>query len=211
MSAKAPYNLYLLLTLILLTLFLGEALIYFLDLNTVLYKNLSEQLTLQQLEDYFATKRRWSWVQYVVLPLSLWLKTTLIAWILAIGGFFQGIELPHKTYWNIALKAEFIYIIMGLVKLLWFVVIETDFDLARVQLFIPFSLESILQTENMPRWAIYPLQLINFFQITYWVFLILLLNEVTASKKGFYVVLNSYGPALFIWMIFIMFLTLNLS
>lgn len=211
MSSRTPKNLILLLSLIVLTFFLAEATIYYLDLNTVLYKNLSEQLTLQQLEEYLAVQKRWSWVQYALLPLALWLKTTLLAWVLAIGGFFQEIELPHKTYWNIALKAESVFLFMALVKMLWFLIIEPDFEFERLQSFTPFSLESILHTENLPRWALYPLQLVNFFEVVYWMLLVLLLNEVTRTRKGFTIVATSYAPALFVWMIFIMFLTLNFS
>lgn len=211
MYFKRSHNLLLLVALTALTFWLSEALIYFLDLNTVLYKNLSEQLTLQQIEDYFTKQKRWGWVQYALLPLVLWLKTTVLAWVLAIGGFFQGIELPHKTYWNIVLKAEFVFVFMALTKLLWFAVIEPDFELERLQSFMPFSLESILSTENVPMWGIYPLQLANAFEIMYWIFLTLLLNQASQTQKGFVVVLSSYGPALFIWMVFIMFLTLNFS
>ena len=211
MIFKFSKNYFLLISLVSITILLGEATIYFLDLNKTLYKNLSEQLTLEQIESYFAIQKRWSWVKYALLPLIIWLKTNLISWILAIGGFFQSIELPHKKYWNIVLKAEFVNLSMGLTKLLWFMLVEPDFDLEKLQQFVPFSLENILYTEHIPKWGIYPLQLINVFEIFYWILLILLLNKVTKTRKGLIVVVTSYGLALFIWMIFIMFLTLNAS
>ena len=211
MPFKIPNNLQLLLILFFLTITLGEATVLFLDLNSVLYENLSEQLTLQQIEEYFAIQKKWNWVKYALLPVMLWLKTIVLAWILAIGGFFQGIEMTHKKYWNITLKAEFVFVFMALVRLLWFAVIETKFNLEHLQSFVPFSLESILNTQNIPKWGIYPLQLVNAFEVMYWIFLTLFLNQASQTRKGFMVVLSSYGPALFIWMIFIMFLTLNFS
>lgn len=204
-------NLLLLAALIAFTFLLSEALIYFLNLNTLLYKSLSEQLTLQQIEEYFAIQKKWNWAKYALLPIMLWLKTIVLAWILAIGGFFQGIEMTHKKYWNITLKAEFVFVFMALVRLLWFAVIEPKFNLEYLQSFVPFSLESILNTQNIPKWGIYPLQLVNAFEVMYWIFLTLFLNQASQTRKGFMVVLSSYGPALFIWMIFIMFLTLNFS
>ena len=134
-----------------------------------------------------------------------------MAWVLAIGGFFYGIELSHKKYWNITLQAEFVFVFMLLVRLLWFMFIEPEFELERLQGFMPFSLENIVNTQSIPKWGIYPLQLVNAFEVMYWVFLTLLLNQAAQTRKGFMVVLSSYGPALFIWMIFIMFLTLNFS
>ena len=211
MFPKAPNNFLTLLLLAFLTLFLSEASVYFLDLNRLLYKNLSEQLTLNQIEDYFANQSRWKWLQYVFLPLVLYLKTTLLSWILAIGGFFFGIELSHKNYWKIVLQAEYVFLISALVKLLWFVFIQPDFTLEEVQQFVPFSLQSIFDISAIPIWALYPLQIINVFELVYWGLLVVLLNQASNSKKGIIVVASSYGPALFIWMIFIMFLTLNLS
>jgi hypothetical protein len=182
-----------------------------LDLNRLLYKNLSEQLTLKQIEAYFATQSRWQWLQYVLLPVVLYLKSTVLAWILAIGGFFYGLELSHKNYWKIVLQAEFIFLVSVLVKILWFVIIQPEFSLEEVQQFVPFSLQSILDTTTIPSWALYPLQLLNVFEGLYWVLLVVLLNQASGSKKGALIVVSSYGPALFIWIIFIMFLTLNLS
>jgi hypothetical protein len=190
---------------------LSEAATFFLDLNRLLYKNLSEQLTLKQIEAYFATQSRWQWLQYVLLPVVLYLKSTVLAWILAIGGFFYGLEISHKNYWKIVLQAEFIFLVSVLVKILWFVIIQPEFSLEEVQQFVPFSLQSILDTTTIPSWALYPLQLLNVFEGLYWVLLVVLLNQASGSKKGALIVVSSYGPALFIWIIFIMFLTLNLN
>lgn len=211
MFIKPLNNFILLLILAFLTLLLSEAATFFLDLNRLLYKNLSEQLTLKQIEAYFATQSRWQWLQYVLLPVVLYLKSTVLAWILAIGGFFYGLELSHKNYWKIVLQAEFIFLVSVLVKILWFVIIQPEFSLEEVQQFVPFSLQSILDTTTIPSWALYPLQLLNVFEGLYWVLLVVLLNQASGSKKGALIVVSSYGPALFIWIIFIMFLTLNLS
>lgn len=211
MFIKSLNNFILLLILAFLTLLLSEAATFFLDLNRLLYKNLSEQLTLKQIEAYFATQSRWQWLQYVLLPVVLYLKSTVLAWILAIGVFFYGLELSHKNYWKIVLQAEFIFLVSVLVKILWFVIIQPEFSLEEVQQFVPFSLQSILDTTTIPSWALYPLQLLNVFEGLYWVLLAVLLNQASGSKKGALIVVSSYGPALFIWIIFIMFLTLNLN
>ena len=198
-------------SLVVLNLLFSEAATYYLSINELLYNNLSEQLTLKQIEDYFETQARWRWLQYVLPPVVLYLKTTFMAWILAMGGFFYGVSLSHKKYWEIVLHAEFVFVLVAVFKILWFTFIQTDFSLEDLQQFMPLSLQSILDTSAIPLWALYPLQLLNAFEVLYWIILILLLNQATKTKKGFGVVLASYGPALFVWMIFIMFLTLNLS
>lgn len=197
--------------LVFLILLLEEMTIYFLDLNQLLYKSLSEQLTIKQIEKFFSNRSRWSWVKYIVQPVGLFVKTTIISWILAMGGFFFGIELSHKKYWNIVLKAEFVFLMMMVAKILWFLFIQPEFSLEEVQQLTPFSLQSFINTSNLPDWIIYPLQLVNFFEVVYWIILCSFINKVSNTKKGSLIVFSSYGSILFIWIIFIMFLTLNLS
>lgn len=211
MKNNTPNNLLLLLCLCISIILFDEAGIFYLELNQLIYHNLSEQLTFDQLENYFDTKSRWGWVKYVFVPILLLLKTTLLSWILAIGGFLYNVNLPHKKYWEIVLKAEFLFLIPALVKIAWFLWVEPDYTLDEVQQFVPFSLQSILDTSRIPIWIIYPLQLINVFESCYWMMLIVLINQASPQNKGVSIVLSSYAPALFIWILFIMFLTLNLS
>lgn len=195
--------------LVLLNLLLGEMAIYFLDLNQLIYKDLSEQLTLQQIEAFFDTQQRWVWVGYLAMPLLLFLKITVIAWVLSIGGFFKDISMSHKRYFRIVLIAEFIFPVPALLKIGWFFFAETDFSFEQVQQFVPFSLQSVLDTSTVPAWAMYPLQLINVFEVAYWILLAYLMDKAAKTGEGMKIVLTGYAPALFIWVVFIMFLTLN--
>ncbi len=197
--------------LVILAILLGEMATYFLNINELLYKDLSEQLTLQQIEELFKSKTKWAWAGYVLLPVLLFLKITVIAWVLAIGGFFSELELRHKHYFRIVLLAEFILLLPGLLKILWFYFYEPDFTLERVQQFVPFSLQSIMDVSGIPDWAIYPLQLINLFEFLYWILLAYLIDRYAKTNQGIKVVLMSYAPALLVWVVFIMFLTLNYS
>lgn len=211
MKNNYPNNLLLFLSLSILIILFDEAGIFYLELNQLIYHNLSEQLTFEQLENYFDNKTRWGWIKYIFLPFSLLIKTTLLSWILAIGGFLYNVNLPHKKYWEIVLKAEFLFLLPAVIKIGWFLWVAPDYSLEEVQQFVPFSLQSILDTSHIPIWALYPLQLINVFESCYWFLLISLINQASAQNRGLSIVLSSYAPALFIWIIFIMFLTLNLS
>jgi hypothetical protein len=193
------------------SILLGEMAIYFLKMNQLVYKDLSEQLTLKQIEDFFDTKERWAWVGYLMMPLLLFLKLTVIAWVLGIGGFFNEVSLSHRSYFRIVLVSEYFFLIPALSKIVWFYFFETDFTYEQVQQFVPFSLQSIMETSSIPNWALYPLQLCNLFELVYWFILAVLIDKATWGNKGIKVVLMGYAPALFIWVVFIMFLTLNVS
>lgn len=53
------------------SILLGEMAIYFLKMNQLVYKDLSEQLTLKQMEEFFDTKERWAWVSHLIIPFLL--------------------------------------------------------------------------------------------------------------------------------------------
>ncbi len=65
----------------------------------------------------------------------------------------------------------------------------------------------------MQPWFIYPFQVFNLFELAYWFILAYLigkeLNENT--DKGFSIVASSYGVSLLIWVVGVMFFTLNMS
>lgn len=197
--------------LVLLSVLLGEMAIYVLELNQLIYKDLSEQLTLRQIEEIFEAQSQWAWVGYIILPLLLFFKITLIAWVLAIGGFFNEVILSHGKYFRIVLLTEFIFLLPAILKIVWFYFFETDFTYGQVGEYVPLSVQSFLNTNGIPKWALYPLQIVNVFEVVYWVLLAFLIDKASRSEKGMKVVLMGYGPALFIWIVFIMFLTLNLT
>jgi hypothetical protein len=193
------------------SILLGEMAIYFLKMNQLVYKDLSEQLTLKQMEEFFDTKERWAWVSHLIIPFLLFLKITVIAWVLGIGGFFNEVSLSHRSYFRIVLMSEYIFLIPALSKIAWFYFFETDFTYEQVQEFVPFSLQSIMDTSSIPNWALYPLQLCSLFELVYWFILAVSIDRATRGNMGIKVVSTGYAPALFVWVAFIMFLTLNLS
>jgi hypothetical protein len=136
-----------------------------------------------------------------------------LALVLLTGTIFWNIKVSFKKLFQIALIAEFLFIIPSLIKLVWFLFIETDFDLLDLQTFYPLSLLNMIEAKNIPQWSLYPLQLINVFEVVYWLILAygisLVAKERWAKMVG--LVASSYGIGLFVWVVFITFITINLS
>jgi hypothetical protein len=67
--------------------------------------------------------------------------------------------------------------------------------------------------EGILTWFIYPFQVINLFEFAYWFILASLISKElkTTTSKGFSIVASSYGVALLIWVVGVMFFTLNMS
>jgi len=98
-------------------------------------------------------------------------------------------------------------------KTAWFYFFQTDYNLEDLQYFYPLSALNIVGYEGLQPWFIYPVQVFNLFELAYWVILAYLidkeLNENTV--KGMSIVASSYGVSLLIWVVGVMFFTLNMS
>ncbi len=211
---KIGQNHQLFFALCLLSLLVGEASKYFLDTNALMYASLSEKLTPEQLENMFAQNAKWIIVGYLFIPLFYLLKTHFIAGILGLGSIMFNKEVSHRKLWNIVLKAEMIFIVVVIAKTLWFLFVQTSYTFEELQGFYPLSLVNLISTETIDPWFLYPLQVVNVFEILYWVILAVLINQSIKEPKiatGFKIVATSYGPALLIWVVGVMFFTLNIT
>ena len=190
-----------------------EASKYFLNINDLLYASLSEKLTAKQLESMFDKDIKWIILGYLAIPLLLYMKTHIIAGILGIGSFIFNRKISHKKLWNIVLKAETIFLLVIAVKILWFYFFQTDYTYDDVQNFYPLSLLSFIGYEEVAPWFFYPLQTINLFEVLYWIVLAFLIDRTLKERgnTGIKIVASSYGPALLIWVVAVMFLVLNFS
>ena len=119
----------------------------------------------------------------------------------------------YRKIFNIVLQAEFIFILVTLTKVGWFYFFKSDYNLEDWQHFYPLSALSIVGYEGLQAWFIYPFQVLNLFELAYWLTLAYLLGKELKIKadKGFSIVASSYGVALLIWVVGVMFFTLNMS
>ena len=141
------------------------------------------------------------------------MKTAIIATILDLGCFLFGKEIKYKKLFNLVVKAEFIFLLVILVKTAWFYFFQTNYSLEDLQYFYPLSALSIIGYEGLQPWFVYPFQVLNLFELAYWFILAYLLGKELESTtdKGLSIVASSYGVGLLIWVVGVMFLTLNMS
>lgn len=206
-------NLWLFFIYVLSLFLLAEITKYVLNLNGLIYSTLAENLTTEQIEKLFMQTRKWQLLGYVLLPLLLFLKTQIIAGVLGIGAYLFNKKITHKALWGIVLKAEFIFLLVGVLKIVWFYFFQTNYTLEDVQFYYPLSMLSVVGNNNLEPWYLYPLQTLNVFEVVYWIVLALLIDKALKenSNSGIKIVASSYGPALLIWVVSIMFFTLNMS
>jgi hypothetical protein len=148
-----------------------------------------------------------------LLPIILLLKIAVIAKIIDVGAFFIDKKVSYSKLFSAVLKAEFIFLVAPVLKLGWFYFFKTDFGLVDLQNFYPLSLINITGYENLKSWFIYPLQALNLIEMAYWFLLAYQIKKLLEIDfgKSFGIVMSSYGVVLLIWIIAVMFFTLNMS
>lgn len=206
---------YLNLFLLLCLAYLGIGIITqeLLKTEVLLAETLLEQFTRDQVLEVINFNRKWEWITYVLLPLLLLLKIALIAKIIDVGVFFIDKKVSYNKLFSAVLKAEFIFLLAPVLKLGWFYFIHTDFALVDLQNFYPLSLINITGYENLESWFIYPLQAFNLIEVAYWFILAFQVKKILEVDFGrsFSIVMSSYGVILLIWIIAVMFFTLNMN
>jgi len=175
--------------------------------------SLSEQLSVERIKELTTTQKKWEWINYAIVPFILVIKWCLTAIPFYIGAIFFDIKLTFKKAYQIAMMSEVVFLVLLFVKFIWFYTHQDDLTLEYLQFFMPLSLISLFEINELDKWFVYPLQIVNLFEITYWAVLAFLLAKEIQKPlwKAFEFVLSTYCVGLSIWVIFISFLVLNYS
>jgi hypothetical protein len=186
---------------------------HFIVSDQLFYHSLGNDMSIDKIDALLSNQKKYAWASYAIMPLLLLLKVSLTAVCLSLGGFVTNMETPYKKMFKIALFAELALLLGSVVQglcLQLFTHIETLED---IQTFAPFSLYGLFDPHRVPVYLNYPLRVLNVFEIGYWLLLALglraLLGKPFGKMLGF--VLGSYGTGLLIWVIVIVFFTLNAS
>ena len=156
-----------------------------------------------------------SWINYIVTPLLLLVKFTLISIVLYIGVFFLNLhfKISFGVIFRIVIACEIIFVFAGVVKFLWFYLFAGNYKLDDMSFFYPLSLINLFNISEVDRLWVYPLQSANIFQAAYVLLLSYGLNKAGKIEKSVSekVVIYSYLPALFFWVVLIMFISIDTS
>ena len=206
-------NYLLLLILSILTVLFGLISNELLDSKKLILDSLATQFTHQQINKIIDFQNKWEWVSFVLIPFLLLIKTSVIAAIIDIGCFFFNKDIKYKKLFNIVIKAEFVFLLVVVFKTLWFYWFKEDYTLEDLQYFYPLSAINITGYQDLQAWFVYPLQVLNLFELAYWFILAYLLGKALNENtdKGLGIVASSYGVGLLIWVVAVMFFTLNMS
>jgi hypothetical protein len=113
-----------------------------------------------------------SGLQYLSIPIIYLVKFTFIAFFIWVGCFTFGYRITYAGCWQIAMVSEIIFIVPELIKIFWFMAIETDPNYFDVRAFYPLSMMNLFDYSNVADKWHYPLKSLNLFEVIYWFFVI---------------------------------------
>ena len=143
-------------------------------------------------------------LQFLTIPLIYLWKFTVIAFVIWVGCFMFGYRVTYSQCWGITVVSEFIFIVPELLKIGWFMFIETDPNLLDIRAFYPFSLMNFADYSEVGPQYVYPLKALNLFEIFYWVLLVTGVHFVSRKerKQAWIIVLCSYVIIFLMWILF---------
>ncbi|OHX67110.1 hypothetical protein NH26_12540 [Flammeovirga pacifica] len=182
--------------------------------DEVWYTTYGEQLSLEQIDGIIEWNATYWWFSYLITPIILLIKVLLITFSLIIGGILFDISLSFFKTIGIVLITEFIFLIPSAIQLTWFTFFENIHSLNDLISFTPWNVFYYINKEDVLEWFIYPLSLINFFEILFVSILTYLVRRVLIEKtedqnKAFKIVAYGYGSGLVTWVVFITFLSIQ--
>src|SRR5688572_19518877 len=124
-----------------------------------------------------------STIKFLSIPLVYLWKFTVIAFVIWVGCFMYGYRVTYWQCWGVVIGAEFIFLVPEILKILWFMVIDTDPNYDDIRAFYPLSLIHFFDYEALDkRWA-YPLRALNVFEVIYWFLLAEGIHHYARKRK----------------------------
>jgi len=181
----------------------------------VFYNTFSEQFTYDRALKLFDDMNRFSWIGYVLSPILLLLRFSLISIVIYTGIVFIDIrdKISLGSVFKVVMASEIVFVVAGTFKFFWFYLFAGNYDLNDLGFFYPLSLINFFNTGEVNKLWIFPLQTINLFQIVYVISIASGLNKVCKIGKSDSekIVLISYLPAMVLWIALIMFISIDNS
>lgn len=145
-----------------------------------------------------------STLQFISVPVVYLWKFTVIAFVIWVGCFMYGYRVTYSQCWGVVVGAEFIFFIPEVLKILWFLFVETDPLYTDIGAFYPLSLMHFFDYYTIDtRWA-YPLRALNLFEIAYCFLLVAGIHHYAQKEKKivWFIVVSSYVLIFLLWLVF---------
>jgi len=182
--------------------------------NSLYYRSYSGTLTNQTIEGILGFQSRFWWTGYAFTPILLLLKFLFASICISIGAMLSMIELKFRDIFKTAMLAEGVFIIAQAIFMVYLYLNLDDLTLQNISGYYPLSVLYFIGIDNVNvQWLVYPLQTINLFEALYIAVIAWLLTKQWKEDfmESLALVVPSYGTGLTLWLVFVTFITLQVS
>lgn len=180
----------------------------------VYYNTFGEQLTIERVSEILSFQKDLLYFRLALIPLVVILQIVMIVIIINTGFLLANIKISFKKLFGIVTKCSLFFAIGKVLQLI--VALASNItNLEDFQKTDIFSISGILTNIGLAphELLVYPLSLINIFDITFVVFvgvgISLLLNRERQSMIK--LVAISYGVGMLLWALCVIFMQINLQ
>lgn len=179
----------------------------------VYYYALIDTLSEERIRELLSSQKKFEWIIYFFGPVVYGFKLFFMASCIYIGFFFHNLTVKFSTLFEVALKSEFLFLLLPAARLIWFGFFDQNYSLDNVSDFPPYTAVSIFPDDSLAFWIKYPLSFINLIQLAY---ILILAKGISDDVEMKYsdsaaLVFQTYGAALLIWILFTLFLLVSYS
>lgn len=180
--------------------------------DELFYQSVGEQLAVDRIAKMIEFSKKWQWIGYLFIPLVVLNRVGFTAICIYIGCFLSDHRINFGKLFKVALLSDFVFVLAGITKLLILIFFKEIYSVKDLQ-FQPLSLMELFSKDSIDKLFVYPFSLISVFELLYWIVLAGLLSVVInqSFSKSFKTVASSYGTGLLLWVLIVMFLTVNLT
>jgi hypothetical protein len=143
-------------------------------------------------------------LQFLTIPIIYLWKFTVIGFVIWVGSFMFGYRITYSQCWGVAIVSEFVFLVPELLKIFWFLFIDTDPNYYDVVAYYPLSLMHFFDYFQIDKRYIYPLKALNLFEVAYWFALAAGMHFFAHKEKRVarLIILFSYTLIFFLWLLF---------
>ena len=166
-----------------------------------------EDTRTQLLERY----QRMRWLSFLLGPVLLLMRLSLVTLCLFIGGFFFA-EMSGKRFldwWGVATIAQAVMLAYSVILC----IVNLSSGANKAMELTTYTSLLFLVNENMEQWVRLPLSAVNIFETLYWIVMSLLVGKLCGTKfrKSFKFVMSTYGVGYLFYIALLMFLMLYMT
>ncbi len=195
-----------------ISILISFSLNYLFLFDSIYFQSFGEKLATDRITKIIEQSHKWQWLGYLFIPIVVLLRVSFTTICLYTGFFLANFKVRFKDLFKVALLADFVFVLAGIVKLVILIFFKEVSTLNDIQ-FQPLSIIEVFDRTKVDAMLLYPLSLISVFELLYWLVLAWLLTGLVEKPFGnsLKTVATSYGTGLALWVLFVMFLTVNLT